>query len=110
MTNVRFTNDSSLLLTTGGADHALFQWRFVANPTDGIEDGAVDQGKQRIPENRLQDPKLSTCSKLTQLSLEFSRSSPKFSFFALKCVSSYINCTYLNKVVCIGCIFLISCT
>ena len=29
VTNVRFSLDKSRLISTGGADHAIFQWRFV---------------------------------------------------------------------------------
>ncbi len=36
MTNVRFSCDSSYVISTGGADHAIFQWRFV--PEGGASD------------------------------------------------------------------------
>ena len=29
MTNVRFSNDHSRVITTGGADQSIFQWRFL---------------------------------------------------------------------------------
>ena len=29
VTNVRFTHDASRLISVGGADHAIFQWRFL---------------------------------------------------------------------------------
>ena len=29
MTNVRFSHDKRRVISTGGADHAVFQWRFV---------------------------------------------------------------------------------
>ena len=29
VTNVRFTQDKSRVISIGGADHAIFQWRFV---------------------------------------------------------------------------------
>uniref|UniRef100_A0A3B3TPX9 EMAP like 6 n=1 Tax=Poecilia latipinna TaxID=48699 RepID=A0A3B3TPX9_9TELE len=35
VTNVRWSSDLQSVLTTGGADHALFQWRFL--PEDGTE-------------------------------------------------------------------------
>lgn len=37
MTNVRFNHDHTKVITTGGADQSIFQWRF--NP-DGFRDGA----------------------------------------------------------------------
>ena len=30
MTNVRFSNDRHRVISTGGEDHAVFQWRFFA--------------------------------------------------------------------------------
>ena len=33
VTNVRFSKDKTRILTIGGADHAIFQWRFL--PEDG---------------------------------------------------------------------------
>jgi WD40 repeat protein len=35
VTNVRFSTDKSRVISIGGADHAIFQWRFI--PEDGIE-------------------------------------------------------------------------
>ena len=29
VTNVRFTADGQHVITTGGADHAIFQWKFI---------------------------------------------------------------------------------
>lgn len=29
VTNVRFSNDQYRVISTGGADHAIFQWRFL---------------------------------------------------------------------------------
>ena len=34
VTNVRFSKDHSRILSTGGADHAIFQWRFF--PEDSV--------------------------------------------------------------------------
>lgn len=31
MTNVRFSHDKTQVITTGGADHAVFQWKFLAD-------------------------------------------------------------------------------
>ncbi|XP_034041299.1 echinoderm microtubule-associated protein-like 6 [Thalassophryne amazonica] len=39
VTNVRWSHDLQWVLTTGGADHALFQWRFVP---DGVMNGGLD--------------------------------------------------------------------
>lgn len=38
VTNVRWSHDLQWVLTTGGADHALFQWRFQPDPVDGGPD------------------------------------------------------------------------
>ena len=42
MTNVRFSADKMRVISTGGADHAIFQWRFRP---DGIgeDDDLPDQ-------------------------------------------------------------------
>ncbi|XP_037543112.1 echinoderm microtubule-associated protein-like 6 isoform X2 [Nematolebias whitei] len=39
VTNVRWSYDQQLVLTTGGADHALFQWRFLS---DDVMNGGLD--------------------------------------------------------------------
>lgn len=43
VTNVRFTNDKSYVISTGGADHAIFQWRY-------FQDGAMAEGQDQ-PQN-----------------------------------------------------------
>ena len=35
VTNVRFSKDHSRILSTGGADHAIFQWRFFPEESVG---------------------------------------------------------------------------
>ena len=37
MTNVRFSRDNYWLLSTGGADHALFQWRFITDEKSALQ-------------------------------------------------------------------------
>ncbi|XP_071401705.1 echinoderm microtubule-associated protein-like 6, partial [Centroberyx affinis] len=39
VTNVRWSHDLQWVLTTGGADHALFQWRFLP---EGVMNGGLD--------------------------------------------------------------------
>ncbi|KAM3606890.1 uncharacterized protein V6R79_025142 [Siganus canaliculatus] len=39
VTNVRWSHDLQLVLTTGGADHALFQWRFLP---ESVMNGGLD--------------------------------------------------------------------
>lgn len=41
MTNVRFLADKRRVISTGGADHAVFQWKFLP---DGIEEEEDDGG------------------------------------------------------------------
>lgn len=46
ITNVRWSHDLQWVLTTGGADHTLFQWRFLP---ESSENGSVEinlQGKR----------------------------------------------------------------
>ncbi|RDD40098.1 Echinoderm microtubule-associated protein-like 6 [Trichoplax sp. H2] len=47
VTNVRFSHDKSRVITVGGADHAIFQWRFLpdgaATPRDQEDDDLHDQ-------------------------------------------------------------------
>ena len=38
MTNVRFSSDGMYLVSTGGADHAVFQWRVI--PEGYIDDNS----------------------------------------------------------------------
>lgn len=42
VTNVRFSHDKSHVITLGGADHAIFQWKFLpegaATPRDQDDD------------------------------------------------------------------------
>jgi len=40
VTNCRFSVDKSRVITTGGADHAIFQWRFMP---EGITQNGDDQ-------------------------------------------------------------------
>eukprot|EP00794_Sanderia_malayensis_P020047 gene20047-22014_t len=48
VTNVRFSCDSSYVISTGGADHAIFQWRFVpeggAKEIDEVASTVGDHG------------------------------------------------------------------
>ena len=41
VTNIRFSNDGMHVLSTGGADHAVFQWKFLP---DGTEDDSSETG------------------------------------------------------------------
>ena len=43
MTNCRFSTDKNRVLTTGGADHAIFQWRFQG---DGFANDDHDMADQ----------------------------------------------------------------
>jgi len=40
VTNVRFTNDDRHVISLGGADHGIFQWRFLPQ---GVEQEAADE-------------------------------------------------------------------
>ena len=45
VTNVRFTNDNHHVISVGGADNAIFQWRFLPTGEEVNEDeeGGVDE-------------------------------------------------------------------
>lgn len=45
VTNVRWSHDLQWVLTTGGADHALFQWRFIP---ETVMNGGLDLNIQGI--------------------------------------------------------------
>ncbi|XP_064600933.1 echinoderm microtubule-associated protein-like 6 [Liolophura sinensis] len=47
VTNVRFTNDKTYVISTGGADHAIFQWKFY-------QDGAMTDDHDQ-PQNAYMD-------------------------------------------------------
>ena len=38
VTNVRFSHNKQRLVSTGGADHAVFQWRFLPEGSDASDD------------------------------------------------------------------------
>lgn len=40
VTNVRWSSDYRYVISTGGADHAIFQWRFV--PDDSLQSARSD--------------------------------------------------------------------
>ena len=43
VTNVRFTKDKSRVISIGGADHAIFQWRFLTEElVDAVESSGAD--------------------------------------------------------------------
>lgn len=43
VTNIRFTHDKSRVISTGGADHAVFQWRFIPEGQASELDDEQDQ-------------------------------------------------------------------
>ena len=48
VTNVRWSNDLQWVISTGGADHAVFQWRFLP---EGVMNGVLEpllQGTSNI--------------------------------------------------------------
>ena len=42
MTNVRFSSDNQKVISTGGEDHSVFQWRYIAQGSG--EDDLPDHG------------------------------------------------------------------
>ena len=57
MTNVRFSSDHHHLISVGGADHAIFQWRFLPPKGEGeeeedqeVESTVVGAGESLVPE------------------------------------------------------------
>lgn len=48
VTNVRWSHDFQWVLSTGGADHSVFQWRFIP---EGVSNGLLEtapQGKNQL--------------------------------------------------------------
>ena len=56
VTNVRFTHDQSHVISVGGADHAVFQWQFVA-PGDevGVAVGGVFESDSEASDSEMSD-------------------------------------------------------
>ena len=48
VTNVRFSHDKVRVLTTGGADHAVFQWKYLPEGVSADEDSGHGTGKEII--------------------------------------------------------------
>ena len=61
VTNVRFSNDGMTLFSTGGADHAVFQWRVVPEgyADDEDETGSVIGGTHIESNDEASDSDLS---------------------------------------------------
>ena len=47
MTNVRFTYNESHVISLGGADNAIFQWKFVP-PGGGVADSEDESGVSQL--------------------------------------------------------------
>lgn len=43
VTNVRFSVDKNRVISTGGGDHAVFQWRFMPEGLVGTDGDVPDQ-------------------------------------------------------------------
>uniref|UniRef100_A0A673BND2 EMAP like 6 n=1 Tax=Sphaeramia orbicularis TaxID=375764 RepID=A0A673BND2_9TELE len=64
VTNVRWSHDLQWVLTTGGADHALFQWRFLP---ESVMNGGIDiniQGRKTNSNSEESDSDLSDVPEL----------------------------------------------
>ena len=48
VTNVRFTQDKRRIISIGGADHAIFQWRFIADEAVGDQESVVGFEKESV--------------------------------------------------------------
>lgn len=56
VTNIRFSHDSNWLLSAGGADHALFQWRVLGGGNSGdIPDGVVPNASESYVDSNSED-------------------------------------------------------
>lgn len=44
MTNVRFLSDKRRVISIGGADHGVFQWRFLPTGEEGEEEEDDETG------------------------------------------------------------------
>ncbi len=49
VTNVRFTKDHTRLISIGGADHAIFQWRFIPDESTDTKSVSVDESSNILP-------------------------------------------------------------
>ena len=54
VTNVRFSKDHSRILSTGGADHAIFQWRFICDEKNDTQQESADQDLMKTENNQQQ--------------------------------------------------------
>ncbi|KAJ8309461.1 hypothetical protein KUTeg_014335 [Tegillarca granosa] len=51
VTNVRFSHDKMRVISTGGADHAVFQWRFLPEGAVGADDSLADPQSGYVDSN-----------------------------------------------------------
>lgn len=42
VTNVRFISDKRRVISTGGADHGVFQWKFLPEGVEGEDDETAE--------------------------------------------------------------------
>lgn len=69
VTNVRWSHDFQWVLSTGGADHSVFQWRFVP---EGITNGVLEaspQGKHHLSSSICEIKPAQTAALLEELLL-----------------------------------------
>ena len=45
VTNCRFSSDKRCVITTGGGDHSVFQWKFLPDGINADDDLADQNGK-----------------------------------------------------------------
>ena len=54
VTNVRFNKDKSFVISIGGADHAIFQWRFICDEKNDTQQESADQDLMKTENNQQQ--------------------------------------------------------
>ena len=116
MTNVRFSHDMMRVISVGGGDHAIFQWRYLPEGSHGDDSDEADGGAYLESNSDESDSEASDVDELdsdienvstlriflcfivfyTSLSLEGNASIAKYFMGLIAALILYLNLLWLN--------------